>query len=47
MDSGGDASIVEVSGCLSTFRSIGGEGYERGRLVAGSGGDSNIEGDGE
>ena len=23
MDSGGDASIVEVSGCLSTFRSIG------------------------
>jgi len=46
-ESGGDASIVEVSGCFSNLLSIGGDGYERGKDVAGSGGDSDVEGDGE
>jgi len=45
LDSGGDPSMVEVSGCFSSFLRIGGDGYDRD--VAGSGGDSEVEGDGE
>lgn len=54
VDSGGDASIVDVSGRFERRRWIGGEGIVSGRLVVaggevracdGSGGDSEVEGE--